>query len=328
VAHFLSYKRGIGMICSTRKALWSFALSLPIVLPTAALGVYAPPEAVKADSTITVTGQKQSLEELRQQASAFVKSAAIIPDEDQYARRRDPLCPAVSGIDPQYAAMVVAKVKAVAQAADVKIGDLKCRVNLIIAFTKDSDAYIVDAQKKRLGLLSAMRPDERTALLKSIAPVRWLYATKALGSDGMEIFQGSRNSSILQSESGEPVNLQANRGFQSSYSASLIDTKLIVNLTSTLVVIDVEKSTGFPLDSVAAYAAMVSLAQIKLTSDYSAFPSILSMFSAAKTPDQAPRDLTEWDYAYLRALYKVQPNRTARVQRTRIFGEMVKELAK
>ncbi len=316
------------MTSSNRKALWSFALFLPIIFPAAAFAAYAPPEPIKADGTIVVTGEKQSLENLRQQASAFVKTAATIPDEDQYARRRDPLCPAVSGIDPQYAAMVVTKIKAVAQAADVKIGDLKCRVNLIIAFTNDSDTYIADAQKKRLGLLSAMRPSERTALLKSSMPVRWLYATKALGSDGMEIFQGSRNSSILQSEGSEPVNLQANRGFQSSYSASLIDTKLIVDLTSTFVVVDVEKSTGFPLDSVAAYAAMVSLAQIKLTSDYSSYPSILSMFSRANAPETAPRDLTEWDYAYLRALYKVQPNRTARVQRTRIFGEMVKELAK
>jgi hypothetical protein len=293
-----------------------------------AAAAYAPPEPIKTDSTITVTGQRLNREELRQKASAFVKTVVALPDEGQYARRRDPLCPAVSGIDPQYAAMVVAKVKAVAQAAEIKIGDPKCRANLVIAFTKNSDAYIADAQQTRLGLLSAMRPDERTALLKSTAPVRWLYATKAIGSDGMEIFQGSRNSSILQSEGGEPVNLQSNRGFQSSYSASLIDTKLIVDIKSTLVVVDIEKSTGFLLDSVAAYAAMVSLAQIKLTSDYGSYPSILSMFSATKTADQAPRDLTQWDYAYLRALYKVQPNRTARVQRTRIFGEMVKELAK
>jgi hypothetical protein len=73
---------------------------------------------------------------------------------------------------------------------------------------------------------------------------------------------------------------------------------------------------------------MVSLAQIKLSTDYSTYPSILSMFSGAKPVDQAPRDLTEWDYAYLRALYKIPGNRTARAQRMGIYGEMVKQLAK
>jgi hypothetical protein len=73
---------------------------------------------------------------------------------------------------------------------------------------------------------------------------------------------------------------------------------------------------------------MVSLAQIKLSTDYSTYPSILSMFSGGKGADEAPRDLTEWDYAYLRALYKIPANRTARAQRTRIYGEMVKQLVK
>jgi hypothetical protein len=301
-----------------------YMLMVGFITATPALAAYAPPEPVKLENTIIVMGQKQSSEELRQQVSTFVKSAATVPDEGQYARRRDPLCPAVAGIDPQYAAMVVAKIKAVAQAANVNVGDVKCRANLIIAFTKDSDAYIADAQKKRFGLLSAMRPDERSVLLKSSAPVRWLYTTKALGSDGMELFQGSRSSSIFP----DPVNLHSNRGSQSSYSASLIDTKLIVDLTSAFVVVDVEKSTGFALESIAAYAAMVSLGQMKLSTDYSSYPSILSMFGAAKGADEAPRDLTEWDYAYLRALYKIPANRTARSQRTRIYGEMVKQLAK
>jgi hypothetical protein len=303
--------------------------SMSVICPDVALAAYAPPEPVKVDNVIVVTGQKLSQEELRRQASAFVKQASAIPEEGQYAKRRDSVCAAISGIDPQYTKLVVAKVNQVAEAVGADVGKPGCTVNLLINFTTDADQFIRDVKRIRPGSLAALRPQERSALITSKMPVRWWYSTETRGSDNMPLVLGAPNSALLGGDGGGSLSIPtSNRGFVRTYSPSIIDTKIVVGISATVVVIDVEKSTGFPLDSVAAYAAMVSLAQIKLTSDYSTFPSILSMFSAAKTPDQAPRDLTEWDYAYLRALYKVQPNRTARVQRTRIFGEMVKELAK
>jgi hypothetical protein len=324
------------MVTSTRKALGSFAFSLPLILPAMALAAYAPPEPVKADGTIVVTGEKLTKEEARRQASAFVRTATVIPQEDQYARRRDPLCPAVSGIDAQYRVKVIAKITSVADAVGVKMAKPGCSANLLIHFTNDVSGYIAQMAKVRPDLLRTMRPDERLALKQSAVPMRWLYATEARGSDNMKLSIGGKSASVLKGgiqspgspAANEAVNLQSNRGTLNTYSASLIDTQLVVNLSSTIVIVDAEKSTGFALDSVAAYAGMVSLAQIKLSTDYSSYPSILSMFSGSKAADEAPRDLTEWDYAYLRALYKIPANRTARAQRTRIYGEMVKQLAK
>jgi hypothetical protein len=295
-----------------------------------------PPEPVKTDGTITVTGKKLTKEEARQQASAFVRTATVVPQEGQYARRREPLCPAVSGIDAQYAVKVVAKITSTAEAVGVRMANPGCSANLLIHFTNDVSGYIAQMAKIRPDLLRTMRPDERLALKQSVVPMRWLYATEAGGADNMKVSLGGKSSSVLVAgavASGSPgaiegVNLQSNRGTLNTRSASLIDTQLVVNLTSAIVIVDAEKSTGFTLESVAAYASMVSLAQLKLSTDYSTYPSILSMFSGAKTPAEAPRDLTEWDYAYLRALYKTPANRTARAQRTRIYGEMVKQLTK
>jgi hypothetical protein len=301
-----------------------------------AAAAYAPPEPVKTDGTITVIGKKLTKEEARQQASVFVRTATVVPQEDQYARRRDPLCPAVSGIENKYAVKVVAKITSTAEAVGVKMANPGCSANLLIHFTNDVSGYIAQMAKVRPDLLRTMRPDERLALKQSIVPMRWLYATEARGTDNMKLSLGGKSASVLVAGAlapGSPgaiegVNLQSNRGTLNTYSASLIDTQLVVNLTSTIVIVDAEKSTGFPLESVAAYASMVSLAQLKLSTDYSTYPSILSMFSGGKGADEAPRDLTEWDYAYLRALYKIPANRTARAQRTRIYGEMVKQLTK
>jgi hypothetical protein len=334
---FLFRKRIIGMALSSLETLKHFAYLLPLILPAAALAAYAPPEPVTSkDSTIIVTGKKLTKEEARRQASSFVRTATVIPQEDQYARRRDLLCPAVSGIEAKYVVKVVAKITSTAEAVGVKMAKPGCSANLLIHFTNDVSGYIAQMAKVRPDLLRTMRPDERLALKQSVVPMRWLYATEARGTDNMKLSIGGKGASVLVAgavAAGSPaaiegVNIQSNRGTLNTNSASLIDTQMIVNLTSTIVIVDAEKSTGFALESVSAYAAMVSLAQIKLSTDYSSYPSILSMFSGAKGADEAPRDLTEWDYAYLRALYKIPGNRTARMQRTKIYGEMVKQLVK
>lgn len=312
-----------------------YLIASALIIATPATAAYAPPETAKDenDTTITVTGQLPDKEKLREAASTFVRSASVIPDDAQYARRNDPLCPKVVGIDEKYASLVSAKIKAVAEAVGVAVAPVGCRANLLVNFTADASVYLVNARKKQPALLSALRPDERTALLTSAAPIRWWYGTNATGSDKVPIALGQVNGGVLIGVGGGiggglPVLPTSNRGTLRTYTPSLIDTQLVVNLSSTVVLIDIEKATGVPLDSVAAYAAMVSLAQLKLTTDYSGYPSIMAMFSGAKSRAEAPRDLTEWDYAYLRALYKIQPNRTARSQRTGIYGEMVKQLTK
>ncbi len=325
------------MAFSNRKTLRPFVVSLPFIMSGAAVAAYAPPESAPAkDNTIIVTGQKLTKEEARKQASTFVRTATVIPPEDQYASRRDRLCPAVSGIDAQYRAKVISKITSVADAVGLTTAKPGCSPNLLVHFTNDVSGYIAQMAKVRPDLLNTMQPSERLALKQSIAPMRWLYATEARGSDNMKTSIGGKSGSVLMAGSqsatspaaNDSVSVQSGRGTLNTYSASLIDTKLVVNLSSTIVIVDIEKSTGFALESVAAYAAMVSLAQIKLSTDYSSYPSILSMFSGVKGADDAPRDLTEWDYAYLRALYKTPANRTARAQRTKIYGEMVKQLVK
>ena len=325
------------MFFSNRSFFFSIASVTGFTFAGMAYAADVPSEPSKSkDGTIVVTGQKQSREEVRRKASAFVRTATVIPAEDQYARRHDPLCPVVSGVDAKYRLIVTTKIAAISESVGLKVAKSGCSANLLVHFTNDVDGYIAGMAKIRPDLLRTMQPQERTALKQSTVPMRWLYATEARGSDGMKLSLGGKAASVLVSgqpglgsnSAVEAVNLQSNRGTLNTYAASLIDTQMIVRLATTIVIIDVEKSTGFSLESVAAYAAMVSLAQVKLSTDYSSYPSILSMFSGAKDSSDAPRDLSEWDYAYLRALYATPPNRVSRAQRTRIYGEMVKQLTK
>jgi hypothetical protein len=303
---------------------------------------HAAQEAVSSGSTITVIGTPLTKAELRTKSEAFVRTATVLPDEGQFARRFDPICPSVSGIDVQLAKRVATKIRDVARTAGIAVAGANCRTNILINFTDNVDAFFTQSRKTRPGLFSAMRPFEKTALFESKAPIRWFYATETLSGDrgSLERTAGNTPMSVgtggQSSGEGGPSSSgvggtdgpSSNRGSLKVTSSTLIGSNIVVNLASAVIVIDVNAASGSALDSVAAYAAMVSLAQIKLTGAYGAYPSILAMYDNGKAREEAPRDLTEWDYAYLRALYTAPPNRLARVQRPKILGSMVKDLTK
>jgi hypothetical protein len=73
----------------------------------------------------------------------------------------------------------------------------------------------------------------------------------------------------------------------------------------------------------ADYIAMISLARIDLDADFGDAGSILRVF--AKNAEGAPKRLTNWDHAFLKALYR--PDRASLRPRTDIMLTMREELA-
>jgi hypothetical protein len=145
-------------------------------------------------------------------------------------------------------------------------------------------------------------------------PVRWWHSVTLAGSDGNVANKGT--------------DIQGNEIIETnSFSSSLIDTKIVINLTGSVVVVDIGKAMGYPLDSIAAYAAMVSFSQLKPEKAHEALPSILAMFGKGKRPDEAPLDLTAFDYAYVSSLYDILPNRAGDVQKSQIANKMAAKLA-
>jgi hypothetical protein len=98
----------------------------------------------------------------------------------------------------------------------------------------------------------------------------------------------------------------------------LVSTQVGRVLIAASVVVDVNRMERMPLEAVASYAAMVAFAEIR-DSSFATRGSVLSMFGAQ--PD-APRNLTDWDMAFLRALYRLPLDRDARQHR----GLLVRDL--
>jgi hypothetical protein len=269
-------------------------------------------------NTITVTGQKLEKKEAKQQSRAFIGQTTTT-SFNQYARRDRPVCPRVMGIDPSYAQLVETKIRAIAKVADVKVEAVDCGPNLFVLFTTDSNGLMAVLRKAKPSLFSSVNVRDRSALYNDPLPMRWWHSTKPVGSDGNVV--KIETITIGEGQSTEAL-VSRNNG-----TGSLIDTNFVINLTGSVVVVDIGKATGYPLDSIAAYAAMVSLSQVKPEKAHAKLPSILAMFGEGKSPGDAPRDLTAFDYAYVRSLYEIPPNRPGSVQKSQLATKMAVKLS-
>ncbi len=286
---------------------------------TAHAGVSPPP-----DATLTVTGAKIDRKEVRRKVTDFLRQTTVVPEAGQYARRNAGYCPAVVGIDRAYVERVKAQIAAAGRAAGLPDPRPRCAPDLTVIFTADADHLMRLIRKRRPHLLTEWSAARTGELFDNGRPVRWWYAIGSSLPGG-----GSVGDNIASGPTGTEAGLNGMTGTSTAkvYSSSLIETNIQVDLEGTYVIVDVNKATGFALDSVASYAAMVSFAQIKGFKDFNGFPSILALFSPGLDKARAPTGLTEWDKAYLHALYSIPPNREAWIQRTRLTGEMMRALA-
>ena len=97
-----------------------------------------------------------------------------------------------------------------------------------------------------------------------------------------------------------------------TYESSNINPSVQQAITSAWVVIETGATFGKSLTQIADYAAMRGLAMIRPAELVESQDTILALFE----PDSeaAPSELTEFDHAYLKSLYRVQGRRWARQQ--------------
>ncbi|MFC3713333.1 hypothetical protein ACFOMD_12165 [Sphingoaurantiacus capsulatus] len=262
---------------------------------------------------IIVEGERLTPAQARERAIAYVEHTGISHNKESVARFVDPVCPKVIGVAPDIAARVDAKVRAIATAAGARTGKAGCKPNLAVNFVGDGDRFMRTVSARDRRQLAKLSVAEQAAMFGSGAPIRWWYSTETRGRDGGRptdlapaglIIEGMPNPA-LPADGGEGRAL-------SQYGSSLVSTQVARALRTASVVVDTIKADGATLDAVAAYAALVALAEMKPRAQ--PLPgSILGLFGT--TP---PRDLTRMDSAFLRELYSLPLDRKSGLQRGRI----------
>lgn len=284
------------------------------------------PAPVADRSPIVVTGRAPG-ESAQDAARAFVREVSAAPVSGQFARWKAPVCVKVIGLSDEHNAQVAARIVAVAKEAKVRLGKPGCKTNLLIAFTPDANGLTSEMADRDGRRFSQLTAGERRLLTTSPLPVRWWYDTRIEGVDGHKLGGESAmllNAQIEGSPSGPGINARDGQVSVDGYNTSLVGTRVRALVDQATVVIDVNLATGRTLDAVAAYAAMVTLARVKLGTQVAGSGSILSLFTPGASP---PDDLSPTDRAYLAALYRIPANREARQQERAIAAQMVKLLA-
>lgn len=299
------------------------AATLIATMPNGVAAQNLPTDGTPVDNTIVVNGRRQSPDEVRREAGRIVASFGVATGAIPVARWVDPICPKVYGLRPEHARLVVDLVVSIARDAVVPIAKAPCRPNIAITFAADGGRFIRTMAAKSARTLAEVPQDQRERLFAGSNPVGWWYSTEARSDDGMA---GGTDAPVWTAGSSAGGGSAIPSGgrtiaFSSLYKSSVISTQSIRAIRQAIVVIDVPKSEGVRLDAVAAYAAMVSLAEVRFTPE-PAPESIMSLFGTGRQST----GLTPWDAAFLSALYKLPLDREAIQQRgalrTRVVARM------
>ena len=270
---------------------------------------------------IIVKGTRLDPGEARQRAADFVKRAGVANGQKQVARWVIPVCLKVMGISDAQAIRVTETMTAVAKAASIPLARPGCTANATVTFTADPNSLVRTIASRRSHQFNEVPREERAKLLEGDAPVRWWYATQMLDRDGV----AANNLSapwISTDEGGSPVSLPISDGVtatQQYNGGSNVRTPTVRSLYAANVVIDASKVGDARLDSISRYAAMVAFAELRAADPPP--DSILGLFQ----PERPETDLTDWDLAFLKSLYRMPLDRRSRIQRGHLVEALLDE---
>lgn len=206
------------------------------------------------------------------------------------ARWRGPVCVAVANFRPETAAWIADRMVSTGAELGVPIQEPECEPNVLVVGAVDADALVAGwieaapAQFRSPYADTGATRASLTAFRDNDAPVRWWQASVPKHYD---VFTGRAQPTCC----GMNVQIQV-------YARSQLSHRIRDDLHRVVVVVDVDRLEGVTGEQLADYLTLVAFAQVDPQADTAGFDTILNLFGAA-----APPGLTEWDRAYVRAMY-------------------------
>lgn len=224
----------------------------------------------------------------------------IGPDEYALDRWHARICPFVSGLSQHQGEFILDRVSAIARSAAAPLAAEGCQPNLfILAYPQPKELLQAMEKRNYRATFGGAAPSAVDAFIATPRPVRVWYAhplvTPSLGlpASGLSL---NADGGFVHNTPGEiapePPSVGASEGgpFWRVY-----------------VIVDSTRLQGVTLGQLADYVGMVGLAKFKVTADLDDVPTILKLFFGS--PGGAPARMSEWDRAYLKALYGTEPQR-------------------
>jgi hypothetical protein len=228
------------------------AFSLLATVAIAGPPVQSPDQHSIAElSTITVEAQRETL---KRKVGAFISEIAVAPYEDSLARWEEPtfICPLVAGLPRDDGEFMLTRLSSIAIAAGAPVGPAKCKPNFYIVVTSQPDALLAAWTKRDSKMfVDDAGPTKIHKCLHAPFPVRVWYNAELYSPEGTPLL-------------GMPlVPLKGTRENPRSLGFRLTRDE-VRDLTSVVVLIDAGRVKGVTFGQLAAYVAMIGLAEIRL----------------------------------------------------------------
>ena len=268
-------------------------------------------QSVQPSQDIIVEGVRR--QQRREQVRQFIRSLSDVPNFGQIGKFHAPVCPAVMGLPDAQSRMVVERMKRIARAAGIRIGDASCSPNVFVIASVDKGATVDALYRSFPAYFGEMRGTEVRALALSKAPsVAW-QVKGLLSADGTQ---------LKKAPLGGPY---YNEG---TNSGSRVRAGTMPQFVSSIVMIERQALTGLTVTQVADFAAMRAFADTDPARAATAqAPTILTILDKADN-QMVPLSLTHWDLGYLKSLYATSNAYYASYQRGEMEQVVEREVAR
>lgn len=253
----------------------------------------------------------------KKQIHDFVKELTPARSGTQLGRFVQPVCPRVAGLAKAENALVEARMRKVAQAIGAPVAKGECTVNIYVLVGGDKRETIEGIRKQFPDLVAGVPDSSLGRLENASGPVAAWQIVGRIGSDGVPL-------TTVSNSQGDSMPMASTIGW-----ASRIGHITRPQFLGSILVVEAKALDRVDTRQLADYAVMRTLAPTDTTHS-AALPesSIVQLFDAGLSPDDAPQSVTWWDFAYLKALYSTSNDVDAFQQRSEMARKMAEELKK
>lgn len=269
--------------------------------------------------TVTVTAAKPDLGDV---IRTYVKNfAAPSPYLGKIARWESGVCPKVIGLRPDAAKLVVDRIETVAEMVGAPVAAKEsCRPNVEIIVTPQPQALLDAVREKRSGVLGYSSGPSQTARMAIMnRPVQAWYVTETEDYAGIQHPDEMVDDCAMQTGRRQDCYMLVS-GFS-------LNDGLKSNFVNAMVIVDSSKIGDLQIGSLADYVAMESLAQTQAADGCRGLATVTNLILAGCPIPKKSASLSDTDIAYLRALYRVQPDAKLNMQEHQISHDMEKSLS-
>lgn len=250
--------------------------------------------AARVDDVIVSGGRLEDL------TARFVEEAVEPPRRRGLARWAGPVCIGVMNFRRDVGEYIADRLVQIGDEVGAPIDDSDCDPNIYVVGAADAPALArewVDRYPREFRPRARQTNGPRSSLdrfMSSDDPVRWWHVSLPMHYD---IMTGRAAPAIkFPGQTPQPIIV---------YAKSQLRSRIRDDLVRVVIIVDVDRLEDTTLAQLGDYLAMVAFAQIDPEGDTTDYPTILNLFDG----DRGVPGLTEWDRAFLTAMYDAVPDR-------------------